>query len=160
MAIQKNKVVSFHYTVINEAGEPVESSRERKPMTYLHGANNIIRGLEGAMAGHVAGDSFSVELVPGQAYGMRNEQMQQKVPVKHLLFRGKLRPGMIVGLNTDKGQRSVTVLKVGRHSATIDGNHPLAGKSLRFEVEVADVRAATSEELAHGHAHGPGGHQH
>ena len=93
------------------------------------------------MAGHVAGDSFSVELVPGQAYGMRNEQMQQKVPVKHLLFRGKLRPGMIVGLNTDKGQRSVTVLKVGRHSATIDGNHPLAGKSLRFEVEVADVRA-------------------
>jgi len=160
MQVSNETVVTFHYSLYDTEGELLESSPEGEPSVYLHGANNIIRGLEGAMAGHVAGDSFSVELVPGQAYGMRNEQMQQKVPVKHLLFRGKLRPGMIVGLNTDKGQRSVTVLKVGRHSATIDGNHPLAGKSLRFEVTIADVRAATSEELAPGHAHGPRGHQH
>ena len=76
------------------------------------------------------------------------------------MFKGKLRPGMLVQLNTSEGLRPVTILKAGRHSADIDTNHPLAGQDLEFEIEIVEVRAATEEEIAHGHAHGPGGHHH
>lgn len=160
MQVVDQSVVTFHYSLHNAAGELLESSRDAEPSVYLHGANNIIQGLEAAMAQHSVGDNFEVELPPERAYGLRNEQMQQKVPVKHLIYRGKLRSGMVVQLSTDRGQRSVTVLKVGRHSATIDGNHPLAGQQLKFTIEILGVRPASAEEAAHGHAHGPGGHHH
>jgi FKBP-type peptidyl-prolyl cis-trans isomerase SlyD len=160
MQISGKTVVSFHYTLSNSEGEQLETSRGGHPSSYLHGANNIIRGLEAKLAGHSAGDKLTVELPPEQAYGLRQENMQQRVPIKHLIFRGKLRPGMVVQLNTDKGQRSVTVLKAGRHSADIDANHPLAGQALSFDIEIVEVRPATPEEIAHGHAHGVGGHQH
>ena len=80
--------------------------------------------------------------------------------MKHLSFKGKLRPGMVVQLSTDDGMRAVTVIKAGRHSADIDTNHPLAGQTLTFDIEIVDVRDASPEELTHGHAHGPGGHHH
>jgi FKBP-type peptidyl-prolyl cis-trans isomerase SlyD len=160
MAITNKSVVSFQYTLYNSDGEALETSAANEPSVYLHGANNIIRGLEAAMAGREAGEKFEVELSPEQAYGPRLESQEQRVPVKHLLYRGKLKAGMTVQLNTDQGRRSVTVRKVGRHSADIDGNHPLAGLPLRFAITIVDIRPATAEELAHGHAHGPGGHEH
>jgi FKBP-type peptidyl-prolyl cis-trans isomerase SlyD len=112
------------------------------------------------MSGKKNGDTFSATLRPEEAYGPRREDAVQRVPVKHLVFKGKLRAGDTVNLNTRDGLRSVTVVKAGRHSADIDTNHPLAGESLTFDIEVVEVRAATPEEVSHGHAHGPGGHHH
>ena len=160
MKIESGTVVSFHYTLRNEEGKELESSRDSEPSVYLHGANNIIRGLESAMTGHESGDVFSVSLAPAQAYGMRDPGRMQRVPVKHLAYRGKLEAGKVVQLNTAEGMRAVTVVKAGRHSADIDANHPLAGQTLTFDVEIVDLRPATQEEISHGHAHGPGGHHH
>jgi FKBP-type peptidyl-prolyl cis-trans isomerase SlyD len=158
--IERQSVVVFHYTLRDEEGSELESSRGSEPSAYLHGANNIIAGLESAMTGRAAGDVFSVTLQPADAYGMHQPDKVQRVPVKHLVFKGKLRPGVVVQLNTSEGRRPVTVTKAGRHSADVDTNHPLAGKALTFEVEILEVRAATAEEISHGHVHGPGGHHH
>jgi FKBP-type peptidyl-prolyl cis-trans isomerase SlyD len=160
MIIEKNKVVSFHYTLRNSAGEEMESSREKDPMTYLQGANNIITGLEKAMEGHAVEDTFTVTLEPEDAYGVRNEKNVQRVPLKRLKGIGKISVGQILNLQTNKGQVQVTVLKVGRFNVDVDGNHPLAGVQLTFDVEIMDIRDATEEEIEHGHVHGPGGHEH
>ena len=160
MNIESGTVVTFHYTLRDEQGKELESSRDAEPSAYLHGANNLIRGLEAAMAGRIAGDVFTTSVAPEQGYGLRDPGRTQRVPVKHLLFSGRLRPGAIVQLNTRDGRRPVTVTKVGRHSADVDTNHPLAGQTLNFDIEIVAVRPASEEERAHGHAHGPGGHQH
>ncbi len=160
MQIDKHSVVSFHYTLSDENGQQLESSLGGDPSLYLHGADNIISGLEAAMAGRSAGDSFSVTLAPEQAYGARRNDQQQRMPAKYLKHEGKLRPGQVVRFNTDQGPRTATVVKVGKFSVDVDLNHPLAGRTLTFAIEIEDVRAATEEEIAHGHAHGPGGHQH
>ena len=117
MQVANKTIVSFHYQLHNSAGEELETSRSGEPSRYLHGANNIIAGLEKAMTGRGSGDSFEITLLPHQAYGERNEQRCQRVPMKHLMFRGKLRAGMRVQMNTEQGPRSVTVIKAGRHSA-------------------------------------------
>ena len=160
MNIANNAVVSFHYTLKNDLDEQIETSQQGEPSVYLHGGNNIIRGLEQAMEGHSTGDSFSVTIEPIHAYGIRNESLTQRVPIKHILHKGKLKTGDLVQINTDKGPRSVTVIKAGRHTADIDANHPLAGKTLTFDIDIVEVREASEEEISHGHAHGPGGHQH
>lgn len=160
MKIEPKTVVVFHYTLRDEAGKELESSRGADASAFLHGANNIIPGLEAAMTGHETGDVFTATVESAQAYGLRNPEMSQRVPVKHLVFKGKLRPGMVAQLNTSEGRRPVTVTKVGRHSADIDSNHPLAGQTLTFDIEIVEVRSASAEELAHSHAHGPGGHHH
>ena len=160
MQISSKTVVTFHYDLSNSEGEQLETSRNGSPSSYLHGANNIIRGLEAALAGHASGDSVHVEIPPAQAYGIRQQELLHRVPAKHLIYKGKLKPGMVVQLNTDKGARTVTIIKAGRHTADIDANHPLAGQHLTFDIDIIDIRAATEEEVAHGHAHGVGGHQH
>ena len=160
MNIESGTVVTFHYTLRDEQGSQLETSRDSEPSAYLHGANNVIRGLEAAMAGRAAGDVFTATVEPEQGYGLRDPGRAQRVPVKHLVFSGSLRPGAVVQLNTGDGRRPVTVTKVGRHSADIDTNHPLAGQTLNFDIEIIEVRPASPEERAHGHAHGPGGHQH
>lgn len=160
MIIEKNKVVSFHYTLKNARGEEMESSRDRDPMSYLHGANNIITGLEKAMEGHEVSDQFSVTVEPEEAYGVRNENNVQRISMKHLKGIGKVRKGQVLTLQTQQGPVQVTVIKVGRFNVDVDGNHPLAGERLTFEVEITEIRDATDEESQHGHAHGPGGHQH
>ena len=160
MIVEKDKVVSFHYTLKNTAGEQMETSREKDPMSYLHGANNIIVGLEKAMEGHSIEDEFVVTVEPEEAYGVRNEKNVQRVSLKRLKGIGKISAGQVLNLQTNKGQVQVTVLKVGRFNIDVDGNHPLAGEQLTFEVEVMDIRDATEEELEHRHVHGPGGHQH
>ena len=160
MIIGPKTVTIFHYTLRDESGSEVESSRGSDPSAYLHGTNNIIAGLEKAMGGHEAGDVFSTTLEAEDAYGQPDPKRTQRVPAKHLVYKGKLKTGMVVQLNTSEGRVPVTVIKAGRHSADIDTNHPLAGQSLTFDVEIMDVREATEEEVAHGHAHGVGGHQH
>jgi len=160
LKIEPGIVVSFHYTLRNEEGNELETSRGSDPSIYLHGAKNVIPGLESAMTGRGVGDVFTASVPPEQGYGMRNPERVQRVPVKHLLFKGKLEAGKVVQLNTSEGKRSVTVIKAGRHSADIDANHPLAGQALTFDIEIVDLRPATQEEMAHRHAHGPGGHQH
>jgi FKBP-type peptidyl-prolyl cis-trans isomerase SlyD len=162
MNIEDKKVVSFHYTLTNDAGETVDSSHERgEPMLYLHGSNNIIKGLEAAMAGRSAGDKFEVTVAPEDAYGKRKEANVQRLTLKKLGLKShQLQPGMVLNLQTSKGPAQVTVLKVGRFNVDVDANHPLSGQSLNFDVEVLDVRDASEDEVKHGHAHGPGGHHH
>lgn len=160
MTISKNKVVSIHYTLTNSSGEVMESSRDREPMHYLHGAGNIIRGLESALEGRSAGDTFQVTIEPADAYGERRPANLQRVPAKHFRDPKKLKPGQVVGLQTRQGPVQVTVVKVGRFNVDVDANHPLAGQALTFDVEVTGVRDATAEEKSHGHVHGSGGVQH
>ena len=160
MNIEDKKVVSFHYTLRDEHGEQLESSREGDPMTYLHGAGNIIPGLEKALAGKVAGDHFEASVEPAEAYGERDENGVQRISAKHFKQAGRLEPGQVVVLQTRQGPRQVTVVKVGRFNVDIDTNHPMAGLLLTFDVEVTDVRDATAEEISHGHVHGPGGIEH
>lgn len=160
MNISKHTVASFHYTLCNGEGLELESSRDEQPTAYLHGASNIIPGLEAALEGKAAGDHLEVTLSAEEAYGQRREDAVQRVPIKHLIFRGRLRPGASVQMNTQRGPIPVSVIKVGRHTADVDTNHPLAGQSLTFEIDIVDVRAASAEEVSHGHAHGTGGHQH
>ena len=160
MKIEKDRVVRFHYTV-SEAGQaPVESSKEGgDPLTILVGHGNIIPGLEKALDGHEAGDSFGVEVAAADAYGERREGLSQRVPKKHF-GEQKLVPGQQVVLNTNFGPRAVTIEKIGMSVVDIDLNHPMAGKDLHFDIEIVDVREASEEEVAHGHVHGGGGHQH
>lgn len=157
MMIEDKKVVTFHYNLSDAQGELIESSRDRDPMVYLHGSGNIVRGLEKAMAGKSAGDRFEVTVEPAQGYGERNEEGVQRISVKHFKNTGKLTPGQQVILQTKQGQVQVTVVKVGRFNVDVDRNHPLAGQTLVFDVEVTNIRDATAEEISHGHAHGPGG---
>ncbi len=160
MIVEKNKAVTFHYTLKNADGEEMESSRDRDPMTYLQGANNIINGLETAMQGHAAGDKFSVTVKPEDAYGVRVEGNVQRVPLKRLKGLGKISVGQILNLQTKQGPVQVTVVKMGRFNVDVDANHPLAGETLTFDVEITEIREASKEENKHGHVHGPGGHQH
>ena len=160
MIIQDRKAVSFHYTLTNQDGEQIETTRDKDPMTYLHGANNIIPGPENAMAGRSVGDEFQVTIEPAEAYGEKNEANIQRISSKHFRFPKKLKPGQIVGLQTRKGPVKVTIVKVGRFNVDVDANHPLAGQTLTFDVEISAVRDATEEEIAHGHAHGQGGVDH
>lgn len=159
MQIAKNTVVQFHYT-LSDASGLLESSHDHEPVLYLHGQPGLIEGLVDAMERREAGDTFSVELAMDKAYGPRQENAIQKVQVKHLHGAKKWKPGMVAVIETEEGQRQVTVIKVGLSQATVDSNHPLAGKDLNFDVEILSVREATEDELAHGHAHGADGHQH
>jgi len=158
MMVEKDKVVSFHYVLTDASGEQVESSREHEPMSYLHGANNIIRGLEKAMEGHAINDKFTATIEPEEAYGVRNEKNVQRIAIKRLKIQGKLHPGQVLSLRTKQGPVQVTVVKVGRFNVDVDGNHPLAGQTLTFDVEITAIRDATDEEIKHRHIHGPDGH--
>ena len=159
MNIEKDRVVLFHYTVAEQGQEPLESSEGRDPLAILFGHNNIIPGLEKAMEGKAAGDKFEVDVAAADAYGERREGMTQRVPKKH--FEGaKLVPGMQAVLPTNFGPRAVTIQKVGMSVVDVDLNHPMAGKTLQFQVEIVGVREAEAVEIEHGHVHGDGGVQH
>jgi len=159
MKIEKNRVVRFHYTVSEVGQPPTETSKDREPLAVLIGAGNIIPGLEAAMMDKAAGDSFEATVTPDQAYGERREGFVQRVPKKH--FREtRLQPGQQVVLGTNMGPRAVTVVKVGATVVDVDLNHPMAGKSLVFDVEIVGVREAEAAEIEHGHVHGDGGVEH
>jgi len=161
MQIANNTVVSFHYKLEEVGGDYKEDSFSGDdPMLYLHGHRGILPGLEDAMKGRVAGDKFTVQVSPENGYGHRSEDGVQRVPVKHLIGQKKPNVGDLVTVNAKSGKVNATVVKVGRHNVDVDTNHPLAGKELKFDIEVIDVREATMDEVSHRHAHGPGGHQH
>ena len=160
MPISKDSVVSFHYRLARDDGAILEDSHGAEPLAYLHGHGNIIQGLESAMSGRAVGDNFTTTIAPEQAYGLRDNDAVARVQMKYVLTKGPLTPGMVIAVNTKHGPRQVQVIKPGKFVVDVDTNHPLAGAALTFDVEIVDVRAATSEELAHGHVHGAGGHHH
>lgn len=160
MQIAERTVASFNYTLTNDAGEIIDSSEGRSPLAYLHGAGNIVPGLEKEMAGRKAGDRFDVVVAPEEGYGQPNPMLVQTVPREAFQGVDTIEVGMEFQAQTPQGPLSVVVSKVDAGNVTVDGNHPLAGKTLHFAIEVTEVRDASVEELAHGHVHGPGGHHH
>lgn len=161
MLIAENTVVSFHYKVSDdESSELIDSSESSEPMSYLHGARNIIIGLEKALEGKQAGDDVEVTVEADEAYGERSEDRVHKVPREALSDIERVEPGVTVVANTEQGQLNLVIVDVAEDEVTLDANHPLAGKRLKFNVSIETVREASEEELAHGHVHGPGGHQH
>ena len=160
MNIEQNAVVSIHYTLTNDAGDTIDSSAGGDPLAYLHGNGNLIPGLERELAGKTVGDKFTVKIAPGDGYGEHDKGLIQRVPRRSLRGVKNVQVGMQLQAHTEQGPRTVTVTHIAGDMVTIDGNHPLAGQSLNFDIEVTDVRAATEEELSHGHVHGPGGHHH
>ena len=160
MNISKDCVVQFHYQLTDEENNLLEDSRKGEPMAYLHGANNIFPKMEAEIQNKTIGDTFSVTLAPEDAYGIQIENATRRISRKHVVGKGKLQPGMIINVNTDQGHRQVVVSKVGKFVVDVDTNHPMAGKTLTFTIEIMNIREASAEELAHGHAHGAGGHRH
>jgi len=159
MQITDKTAVSIHYTLTNDVGEQLDSSRGEEPLVYLHGAGNIISGLEAALTGKSVGDKFDVSIPPAEAYGELVPDMVQVVSRK--MFEGMdVEVGMQFHADVSHGAGIITVTDINGDDVTIDGNHPLAGETLNFAVEVVDVRPATADELAHGHIHGAGGHHH
>jgi FKBP-type peptidyl-prolyl cis-trans isomerase SlyD len=157
--IQNDSVVNFNYTLTNAAGDVLDKS-QGEPLVYLHGAHNIVPGLENAMLGKQIGDKFQVTVEPEEAYGEYQAEMVQEIPRN--MFQGvdDIQAGMQFQAQTDDGIQVVTVKDVTPELVIVDANHPLAGQALTFDVEVVAIRVATAEELEHGHAHGIGGHHH
>ena len=160
MKIENNTVVRFHYTVAEAGDAEVENSREGDPIAILIGHKNIIPGVENALIGHEAGDNFEVTVSPEEGYGLRRDGMTQRLSKKVFPKNAPLQRGAQIMLKTDHGPRMVTVQKVGMTVVDVDLNHPLAGKTLSFAIEVIEVREGNAEEIAHGHVHGDGGHAH
>lgn len=167
MQISKDKVVTFHYRLKDETGQEMESSYDDEPVCYLHGHDNIISGIEKGLEGKEftsVEQTIDIVVAPVDGYGERKEGATQRIPLKHLVGDKKslanLKPGDVVAINTEQGPMQAVVLKAGKFNVDVDVNHPLAGKTLTFEVQVESVRDATEDELAHGHAHGVGGHHH
>ncbi|QDP01875.1 peptidylprolyl isomerase [Thalassotalea sp. PS06] len=160
MQIAKNTVVQFHYVLKNEDGTVMEDSNGGDPVALLVGHNNMIKGVEDALIDKQQGDTFAVTVEPENGYGEYLQDAVQRIPAKHLQGASTWKPGMVGVVNTEHGQRQVTVVKVGKFMITVDTNHPLAGQTLQFDIEIVGVREAEEEEISHGHAHGVGGHQH
>jgi len=156
MQITKDKVAGIHYTLRDKEGTILDTSDGRDPLYYLHGAGNLIIGMEEGLEGKAKGDKFQLKISPSKGYGERDPAMTQKVP-RSAFGDQEVKKGM--KFSTDKGD-VVTITEIGLESITVDANHPLAGVELDFAVEIIEVRNATDDELTHGHVHGPGGHHH
>jgi len=158
MQITANKVVTIDYVLTDDKGEVLDRSDEGN-FSYLHGAQNIIPGLENALTGKSTGESLSVSVQPEEGYGVRDEGMQQVISRDMFGPDQEIEAGMQFHAQSPQGETMViTVKQVDGDDITVDGNHPLAGISLNFAVSVIDIRDATQEEMEHGHAHGPDGH--
>ncbi len=153
-------VVTMHYTLTDDQGEVLDSSSGSDPLTYLHGAQNIIPGLERALEGTAAGHKARVTVAPAEGYGEKDPAAVFEAPREHFPPDLELKPGVRVSADGPQGPISFLVVSVTDKTATLDGNHPLAGQTLHFDVEIVNVRAATDEEKEHGHVHGEGGHHH
>jgi FKBP-type peptidyl-prolyl cis-trans isomerase SlyD len=160
MQIEKHRVITLAYSLKDNDDNIIDKSEDGS-FCYLHGASNIIPGLENALAGKIAGDEVSVSIPPEEGYGVYDSAKQQAVPRDMFPSEQAIEAGMQFHAQGPEGQGLVvTVTKVEDEEITIDGNHPLAGVQLNFEVTIMDVREATAEEIEHGHVHGPGGHHH
>lgn len=159
MLIAKNKVVVFDYRLTDEQGDLIEESQNTGPFAYIHGTNSIIPGLEAALEGKQSGETLSVSVEPGKAYGEHDDALVAVVP-RDRFESDQVEIGMRFQTETEHGMRVFTVTGVNDVEVMVDGNHPLAGQALTFDVNIVEVRDATDEELSHGHVHGPGGHDH
>ncbi|HXQ32128.1 MAG TPA: peptidylprolyl isomerase [Steroidobacteraceae bacterium] len=160
MQVTRDAVVVIHYTLTNDVGEVLDSSAGGEPLAYIHGGGSIINGLEEALEGKAAGDRLAVVVPAEKAYGSRDARLVEQVPKRAFQGVGEIKAGMRFTAQTEQGVRQVVVTRVVGDMVTVDGNHPLAGQTLNFDIQIAEVRAATAEELAHGHVHGAGGHHH
>ncbi|NIM95380.1 MAG: peptidylprolyl isomerase [Anaerolineales bacterium] len=158
MQISDGKVASFHYKLTNNEGKLLDSSEGHEPLSYIHGDGMIIPGLERELTGKSEGDQFSVSIEPVDAYGEVEDNLIQTVSRDIFPSDQEVEPGMQFEARSENGIQLVTVIRVEGNQVTIDGNHPLAGERLNFDIEVTEVREATEEELAHGHVHGSDGH--
>lgn len=160
MQVADDMVVAFHFTLTTDGGELIHSTRPDAPLTYLHGRGELIEGLENAMLGRSEGATFDLTLEPSQAYGQRDPQLVQTVDRAEFPGGEELEVGMKFRVEDDLGQRTITIAEIDGDQVKVDGNHPLAGETISFEVEILEIREASQEELSHGHAHPPGGHGH
>ena len=160
MQIAAQKVVSIEYTLKDTDGKVLDTSDGGEPLHYLHGASNIVVGLEKALEGKNEGDSVEVTVQPDDAYGQRQENAIRKMPIRKIAADKRAVVGQRYQAMTTEGPRIVTVLSVSGDYCTVDANHPLAGMVLNFAVKVVGIRDASEEEIAHGHVHTPGGHNH
>ena len=160
MQIENKRVVSIAYTLKDDNDNIIDQSNDGS-FCYLHGASNIIPGLEDALTGKAAGDELAVSVAPEDGYGVHDSERVQDVPRDMFPPEQELEAGMQFHAQSPEGHAvMVTIAKVEGDTITVDGNHPLAGVQLNFVVKIMDIREATQEELEHGHVHGPGGHQH
>lgn len=159
MQITAQKVVTIEYTLKDDAGEVLDTSDGRKPLSYLHGAGNIVPGLEKALDGKAEGESIDVTVPPEEAYGQRDEELVMNLPVRKLPDKNP-KPGARYRVQTPDGPRILEVKSVSGDYATVDANHPLAGMTLHFAIKIVGVRDATDEERQHGHVHDPDDHHH
>jgi FKBP-type peptidyl-prolyl cis-trans isomerase SlyD len=157
MQIGREKAVTIEYTLKDDGGQVLDTSEGRPPLTYLHGVGTLVPGLEKALDGKGAGDAVDVTLTPDEGYGARDERLIRNMPLRKLRNQDVV-VGQRVPADFDGAARLVLITALRGDYATVDANHPLAGKTLHFSVKVVGVRDATAEELAHGHVHGPGGH--
>ena len=160
MKVTKNTVVYLRYKLSDEHGEVLEDALGDAPVAVLQGHGNIITGLDRALLDHQAGDVMDVTVPPEQGYGLRQDNKIQRVSKKYFAQPRRLKPGLQVSLQTDQGAQLVTVVKVGAKVVDVDTNHPLAGETLHFHVEIDEVREATPSEIAHRHAHADGKNHH
>ena len=159
MQISHEKVAAIHYTLRDNNGKVLDSSEGKDPLYYLHGFGNLIPGMEEGLEGKAVGDKFEIKVSPEKGYGVRNDAAVQAVP-REAFGDAVVNVGMQFRAGNENGQYIVTVVEVGEETVTVDGNHPLAGLELHFNVEVMEVRDASADEIAHGHVHGPHGHNH
>ena len=157
MKISENKVVLLHYAVSDNEDTLIDSSYDHKPLAIIHGSGFLIPGLEDALTDHLVGDKFEVAVSAAQAYGARHDEYVQTVPKNMFESIEDLAVGSQLRATTDDGEQTVIVIDVTDDEITVDGNHPLAGLDLKFDVEILEVRDATADELQHGHVHGEGG---
>ena len=160
MNIAKDHVVEIDYTLTDNDGKVLDTSDGRGPLAYLHGGQNIIPGLEKELEGKTIGDAFKVKIEPAEAYGERNDQLINEVPKEELAQIPELKVGLQLQAQSPQGVQIFTITAIADETVTLDGNHPLAGVALMFSCTVTDIRAATAEEITHGHAHGEHGHHH
>ncbi len=160
MEITADRVVLIHYTLKDDAGNVIDTSAGSEPLAYIQGHGNLVVGLEKALEGEQDGSSVAVSVTPEEGYGKHDSNLIQRVPKRTLQSAGIIKKGMQFQGRTDDGMRLFTVTAVIGDMVTLDGNHPLADKTLHFDVQVVSVREATAEELEHGHVHGAGGHHH
>ncbi len=160
MQIEKDKVVNFHYIIKNTDGKELQSTYDNDPIAYLHGHGSMFPGVEESLEGKQKGDKMDATLPPEKTFGLAKPDSIQRISKKYLKHAGRYKVGDAVPLQTKEAVRLVTIKKIGHSMVDIDTNHPYAGQTLVFSLEVIDVRDADPEEIRHGHVHGPGGHHH
>ena len=162
MIVAQNRVVQMHYTLTDDEGRTIDTSEGQEPLAYIQGIGNVIPGLEDALEGKAKGDKLQATIAPEDGYGQRLDEMVQTVAKEGFKSEEgeELVAGMQVQIETNNGPSIAMVTKIEGEDVILDLNHPLAGVTLNFDIEVVDVRASTEEEIEHGHVHGPGGHQH